>query len=115
MNARMITELTDCWIIDGKIEIPKKPKPKSRKRMTWFDDFVFDLFNFYKQKGSKMSVKYFEIESASYPLGITVEFIKNEINYYLNKGITPKLRFCETGTEPKEITEKEFLKLVKAV
>lgn len=48
MNARMITELTDCWIIDGKILIPKKPKPKSRKRMTWFDDFVFDLFNFYK-------------------------------------------------------------------
>lgn len=48
MNARMITELTDCWIIDGKIEIPKKPKPKSRKRMTWFDDFVFDLFSFYK-------------------------------------------------------------------
>ena len=63
MNARMITELTDCWIIDGKIEIPKKPKPKSRKHMTWFDDFVFDLFNFYKQKGSKMSVKYFETES----------------------------------------------------
>lgn len=48
MNARMITELTDCWIIDGKIVIPKKPKPKIRKRMTWFDDFVFDLFNFYK-------------------------------------------------------------------
>lgn len=54
-----------------------------------------------------MGVKYFEIESASYPLGITVKFIKNEINYYLN------IRFCETGTEPKEITEKEFLKLVK--
>ena len=107
MNARMITELTDCWIIDGKIVIPKKPKPKSRKRMTWFDNFVFDLFNFYKQKGSKMGVKYFEIESASYPLGITVKFIKNEIKYYLN------IRFCEIGTEPKEITEKEFLKLVK--
>ena len=31
----------------------------------------------------------------------------NTGDYYLN------IRFCETGTEPKEITEKEFLKLVK--
>lgn len=60
-----------------------------------------------------MGTRYFKIESVSYPLGITVKFMKNEINYYMNKGINPKLCFCECGTEPKEITKQEFLKLVK--
>lgn len=60
-----------------------------------------------------MGVKYFTVESASYPLGITVKFIKNEISYYLNKGITPKLCVCERGEYRKEISEKEFLQLVK--
>lgn len=60
-----------------------------------------------------MATRYFEIESVAYPLGITVKFIKNEIKYFLNKGINPKFRVCECGVEPKELTEQEFLKLVK--
>ena len=47
MKQHTITELSDCWLIDGKIEIPKKKKPKTRKIKDWFQDFVFDMFNFY--------------------------------------------------------------------
>lgn len=52
MKKYSITELTDCWLINGEIEIPKKEKPKKTKggiyvRRTWFDDFVYDLFHFY--------------------------------------------------------------------
>lgn len=47
MKPHKITETAHGWIIDDKFEIPKKPKPKTRKHTSWFDDFVFDLFNFY--------------------------------------------------------------------
>lgn len=47
MKQYTITELSDCWLIDGKMEIPKKPKPKTRKIKNWFYDFVYDLFHFY--------------------------------------------------------------------
>ena len=45
MKRYIITELADTWLIDGQIEIPRKPKKK--KRRTWFEEFVYDLFNFY--------------------------------------------------------------------
>ena len=51
MKRFTITELTDCWIIDGEIQIPKKSKGKCTVKgikRTWLDDFVFDLFNYFK-------------------------------------------------------------------
>lgn len=47
MKTHTINELGDVWIIDGQIEIPKKPKPKNRKIKSWLEDFVYDLFHFY--------------------------------------------------------------------
>lgn len=45
MKKYTITELSDHWLLDGGIEIPKHPR--KRKPLSWFEAFVHDLFNFY--------------------------------------------------------------------
>ena len=42
-----ITECTNCWIVDGKYEVPKKQRSKRYKAFSWFEDFAFDLLHFY--------------------------------------------------------------------
>lgn len=50
MKRHTITELSDCWIIDGVVEIKKQPKPIKNK--SWLKDFIFDLL-FFKNNEQK--------------------------------------------------------------
>lgn len=61
----------------------------------------------------KMATRYFRVESVAYPLGVTAKFIRNEINFYIRRGINPKLAMCEVGSEPIELTKKEFMEQVR--
>lgn len=41
MKRNTITELADCWVVNGALEIKKYPKTTRNK--SWLQDFLFDL------------------------------------------------------------------------